>query len=202
MAEELNSKAGLRAAALRARDALSPAARHDLSLRIAARIRALAAWRDAQCVLLYASFGSEFDTGALIADALAAGKSLCLPRAIAATRALDIHTVCDPARELTPGRHGIREPVITCPQPALTSVDFVLVPGVAFTPYCTRLGYGGGYYDRTLAQLRREKSVTAIGIAFAGQWIEKVPADAGDQPLDAVLDERGFHPITWPLSAI
>jgi 5-formyltetrahydrofolate cyclo-ligase len=61
---------------------------------------------------------------------------------------------------------------------------------LAFDRRGYRLGYGGGYYDRTLAALRAERAVTAIGIAFAAQEVSAVPHDRHDQPLDWVVTER------------
>jgi 5-formyltetrahydrofolate cyclo-ligase len=52
-----------------------------------------------------------------------------------------------------------------------------------------RIGYGGGYYDATLAQIRASRSAPAIGIAFAAQEIARVPEEEHDQPLDLILTE-------------
>jgi 5-formyltetrahydrofolate cyclo-ligase len=71
--------------------------------------------------------------------------------------------------------------------------EVLIVPLVAFDAALNRLGYGGGFYDRTLAKLRAAAPVEAIGFAFAGQELPRVPADATDQPLDAVVTETGFR---------
>jgi 5-formyltetrahydrofolate cyclo-ligase len=65
----------------------------------------------------------------------------------------------------------------------------LLVPLLAFDAQGNRLGYGGGYYDRTLAAL----SVPAIGIAYAGQEVASLPHDAHDIALDAILTEQGIR---------
>jgi 5-formyltetrahydrofolate cyclo-ligase len=67
--------------------------------------------------------------------------------------------------------------------------DILLVPLVAFDRRGNRLGYGAGYYDRTIAAVRACKPVTAIGIAFAAQQIDTVPITDSDQPLDFVVTE-------------
>lgn len=69
--------------------------------------------------------------------------------------------------------------------------DVLIVPLVAFDSLLNRLGYGGGFYDRTLARLRAAGPVEAIGLAFAAQEMPQIPADATDQRLDAVVTERG-----------
>jgi 5-formyltetrahydrofolate cyclo-ligase len=73
--------------------------------------------------------------------------------------------------------------------------DLLLVPMLAFDRRGYRLGYGGGFYDRTLAQLRQRKPVTAIGVAYAAQEMEDVPHGVHDQPLDWIMTEAGcFRP--------
>jgi len=70
--------------------------------------------------------------------------------------------------------------------------DVVLVPMLAFDKRGFRLGYGGGFYDRTLAQLRKAKRIEAIGIAYAAQEVAEVPHGDHDEPLDWMLTERGI----------
>jgi 5-formyltetrahydrofolate cyclo-ligase len=67
----------------------------------------------------------------------------------------------------------------------------LIVPLLAYDARGYRLGYGGGFYDRTLAQLRAGGAVTAIGFAFAAQAVAQVPIDATDQPLDMIVTEAG-----------
>ncbi len=71
--------------------------------------------------------------------------------------------------------------------------DVVLVPLLAFDAAGHRLGYGAGHYDRTLAQLRAEGPLVAIGVAFAGQEVAALPAASHDQRLDAVVTERRYR---------
>ena len=69
--------------------------------------------------------------------------------------------------------------------------DVLLVPMLAFDRRGYRLGYGGGFYDRTLAELRKLKPVTAIGVAYAEQEMDEVPIADYDEPLDWIMTERG-----------
>ena len=77
------------------------------------------------------------------------------------------------------------------PSPAAAEIvpDIVLVPLAAFDRTGHRIGYGAGHYDRTLAQLHKSKGFAAIGLAFAAQEVEAVPALQHDVPLDYVLTE-------------
>jgi|SRR5208282_1066932 len=181
-------KAALRAEVLAARDALPAATRHELNTRISARVLELPVWRDAHCVLLYLSFGTEFDTAQIISSALAHGKQLCLPRVNRGRDTLKIHLVSDPAHETAPGAFGIREPRIECTRADLDQIDFVLVPGVAFTPQGDRLGYGRGYYDRLIRELNHRPLLAAA--AFALQIREQIPISAGDQRVDLIITEQ------------
>ena len=92
---------------------------------------------------------------------------------------------------LTHGLYGTSEPQKTAP---LTEPDYLLVPLLAFDDRCYRLGYGGGFYDRSLATLRPCKQhLKAIGIAYAEQQVEAVPLGDFDAQLDAVLTPQGLH---------
>jgi 5-formyltetrahydrofolate cyclo-ligase len=84
------------------------------------------------------------------------------------------------------GPLGIPEP---SPAAAELTPDILLVPLAAFDRLGHRIGYGAGHYDFTLAHLRKAKPITAIGLAFAAQQIEAVPALAHDVALDYVLTE-------------
>jgi 5-formyltetrahydrofolate cyclo-ligase len=70
--------------------------------------------------------------------------------------------------------------------------DVLLVPLVAFDRRGHRLGYGAGFYDRTLFALREQKDVVAIGLGFAAQELAEIPVDGNDQPLDGIVTEREF----------
>lgn len=70
--------------------------------------------------------------------------------------------------------------------------EVVIVPLVAFDRFGVRLGYGGGFYDRTLAALRTGGELHAVGFAYSGQEVPRLPAEATDVRLDAVVTERGL----------
>ena len=92
-----------------------------------------------------------------------------------------------PGDPLAPDIMRIEAPLAKAPPlvPAL-----LLVPMLAFDRACRRLGYGAGFYDRTLAALRRTGATTAVGLAFSAQEVERVPAGPDDASLDAVVTER------------
>ena len=181
-------KVEIRKRILAAREELEPATRRELAARITPRLTALPAYREASCVMAYVGFGTEFDTAALIADVLARGKSLVLPRVERAARALRLHAVRDPETELAAGVWGIREPrPDLCAEVAPETVDFVLVPGVAFTARCERLGYGGGYYDRLIPGFAGRAALVVA--AYSLQIVPELPVTPSDRSVDLILTE-------------
>jgi len=89
-------------------------------------------------------------------------------------------------------RYGIAYPTRGKP----IAPQLIFVPLLAFTARGERLGYGGGYYDRTLETLRQKSEVFACGVAYAGQEVESLPTDMHDAKLDGILTEDGFKAFT------
>jgi 5-formyltetrahydrofolate cyclo-ligase len=131
----------------------------------------------------------EADPRALMEALAARGATLALPRIEERNAALSFRRWSE-GDALIDSHHAIQEPLAEAPR---VTPNLVLVPLLAFDTIGHRLGYGGGYYDRTLAGLRAESPVTAIGIAYAGQEIAAIPHEANDQRLDMVLTELGLR---------
>ncbi|MEO6021859.1 MAG: 5-formyltetrahydrofolate cyclo-ligase [Burkholderiales bacterium] len=185
----MQAKVELRKAILARRDGLGAEARVASSDRIARRVIELPGFRQADVVLAYVSFGSEFDTTDFVRATLAHGKILLLPRVNRQKRRLDLFRVADPAKDLISGTWNIREPdPERCPSWNDETVDFVLVPGVAFDAQGNRLGYGGGFYDCLLEDLGPFPSL--IAAAFASQVVDRVPTEEHDIAVDVVVTEE------------
>jgi 5-formyltetrahydrofolate cyclo-ligase len=182
------AKRSVRERILRAREAMPAQLRVAASTAIAATLSRRPDFITARVVLLTLPFGSEWDTGLLLSAALAGGKTVAVPRVNQERHMLEIHAVCDAAREIAPGYRGIPEPRADCPPVALASIDWVLVPGIAFDAEGRRIGYGGGYYDRLLPLL--ERGTTRVAGAFELQVVERVPAAPHDATVDAIVTER------------
>lgn len=132
-------------------------------------------------------------------DRLAAlGHPLALPRVQGRGRPLAFHA-WQPGDPLLAGPFGVMEP---SPDAPVVSPRILLVPLLAFDRQGRRLGYGAGYYDMVLRDLRaRDPAPIAIGIAFAAQEVAEVPTGPRDEALDAVVTERHVHRCTTPLTA-
>jgi 5-formyltetrahydrofolate cyclo-ligase len=179
------SKADLRAAALAMRDALDDKQRAHAAQAIAARGLPVEIARGV-IVSAYSPIRSEIDPFPLMRKLAAKGARLALPAVMARGKSLAFRA-WSPADRLLMGPLGILEP---SPAAAEVIPDIMLVPLAAFDRLGHRIGYGAGHYDFTLAHLRKAKAVTAIGLAFAAQQIEAVPALAHDERLDYVLTEK------------
>jgi 5,10-methenyltetrahydrofolate synthetase len=181
-----NQKTTLRKAVLAQRDALDPNARTRLSRIITYKLLALPEYKNAKTVLAYMSIGSEFDTTELVRDVLASGKMLVLPKVNRAAKHLDLYRVHDPETDLLAGVWGIREPdAHLCEPVSLQQIDFVLMPGVVFDVDGNRIGYGGGYYDKLLANAN--KKTPLIGAAYSLQLVDNIPHDSHDIKLHSVI---------------
>jgi 5-formyltetrahydrofolate cyclo-ligase len=133
----------------------------------------------------YSPIRSEIDPAPLMRKLASQGARLALPVITARGQSLRFR-VWSPGDTLVQGALGILEP---SPAAAEIIPDIVLVPLAAFDRSGHRIGYGAGHYDRTLAQLRKSRAVTAIGLGFAAQEVEAVPALSHDVALDYVLTE-------------
>ncbi|MDR3528862.1 MAG: 5-formyltetrahydrofolate cyclo-ligase [Rhizomicrobium sp.] len=142
----------------------------------------------------YVAFRDEADPALLMQILAARGHALALPAITAKGEALRFHR-WQQDDALAPHPYGVLEPHVSA---EIVFPDVLLVPLLAFDASGHRLGYGGGYYDRTLEKLRAQKKVTAIGIAYAGQEIAAVPHGPHDQRLDAVLSETGLRRFSNP----
>jgi len=135
----------------------------------------------------YVARGDEADPAPLIQILADHGCQIALARVVAAAQPLRFIQWA-PGEPLAQGPYDVMEPT---GETALLP-DFVLVPLLAFSSNGHRLGYGGGYYDRTLQALRAQKpGIIAIGLAFAAQEVTNLPVEPEDQPLDWIVTERG-----------
>jgi 5-formyltetrahydrofolate cyclo-ligase len=181
----LQEKAELRRAGQARRDALPAQLRQAAAEAIAARPFPLAI-AAGTIVSGFMPLKSEINPLPLMRKLAGAGANLALPVVAGRGKPL-IMRGWKWGEPLVGGVWGIREPV---PQAPTVDPDILLVPLLAFDRAGHRIGYGAGYYDLTIAQLRAKKPIAAVGIAFAAQEIEAVPTTDFDAPLDLVLTEK------------
>jgi len=180
-------KSALRKQLLAQRNAVLP---QDKQAWDAALCRAIIAHPDfvqASELLGFYPIGSEPDIKPVLEHAIAQGKAVYLPCCTPETRTITFRRV-HALNELMPGAHGIPEPPPYHCALRIVNCALCLVPGLAFDKLGYRLGYGGGYYDRFLANFHGR----TLGVCCAAM-IHEIPADAHDLPVNAVVTEGEWY---------
>jgi 5-formyltetrahydrofolate cyclo-ligase len=177
----------LRRAAMARRRSLSRANCRSWSEAIQARALELPQYLDARTVALYSPVQNEVETGAILEDALTAGKRVFFPKLNRFDGAEFAQVTCKD--ELASGRFGIAEPAGTN---GLALADaaraVVFLPGVLFDKRGHRLGRGGGWYDRALAQLGNRGFF--VGLAYEVQIVDRLPEQSWDQRVHYLITEN------------
>jgi 5-formyltetrahydrofolate cyclo-ligase len=148
--------------------------------------------RQDQTVALTWSKGREFDTKPLIEKLLIAEIICCLPVMQKDSKILNFAR-WDESIPLVEGAFGVMQPIVNETTQWLDP-NIVVVPLLAFDRKGHRIGYGGGYYDATLRDLRAKKIITAVGYCYAQQAVLfNLPADDTDERLDFVVTPKGAN---------
>jgi 5-formyltetrahydrofolate cyclo-ligase len=193
MEKKNNGRQQLRRMILHNRDRLPEAVLCRKSMAIACSILALEEIRRSRVIFVYMHFRSEVRTSELIESLLSAGHIVTVPvtRQKAAMLAVRI---TDSKSYINPGPYGIPEPDAGLVEKQTwdpARIDAAIVPGSVFDRTGGRLGYGGGYYDRFLAE--QATSALRIGAAFEDQLVEMVPTLPHDQFMDYVVSEKQVY---------
>lgn len=176
--------------------AMSDAQRHAKSIAACSLLSASSEFATAQSIMLYLATPQEVDTSPLALRAWQHGKTVIVPKVSWDARRMvpvEITSLCND--QVTTTKHGLREPVAGNPVP-LQFIDMVIVPGLGFSTQGHRIGRGGGFYDRFLAQA--EFLGISCGIAFEEQMIETIPMLDHDVPLCMLATDRGIRRVTAP----
>lgn len=177
--------------------------------RIREKLTQCEAWKHAESILVYASYGTEVSTWELIDLALLEGKRVFCPKVEG--KKMEFFRILS-ASDLKPGFRGILEPdgqtesferheregqtrghQLLKQRVSAGSLQreykraLLLAPGTAFDPEGNRIGYGGGYYDRYLGQFAESDRPYCIGLCFSCQLTEKIAAQKHDVPMDMVI---------------
>ncbi len=186
IADPADQKARMRRAALERRAGVSEAEREAFAERLAVEGVAIARRALVRTVAAFWPVGTEPDTLMLMAALDYHDFVAALPVTGAQGEPLTFRRWRE-GQPLVEGPMRIPEPSPRLPQ---VFPDLLFVPTAAFDRRGYRVGYGGGFYDVTLAAMRARRPVPAIGLAYACQEVERVPEEDHDQPLDFVLTEN------------
>lgn len=204
-------KQGLRQSIIAARQIMAAAERAECSREITLKLLNLPSYKSAETVLGYMSFGAEFETGAWVQQSLRDGKQVLLPRVNSATRQLELFQVVDLQQDVAPGKWDIAEPLPQRCRRVEDSerIDFILLPGVAFARDGSRLGYGGGFYDKLLERIcldthrllphpspppvgegTKARQPVLVAAAFSMQLVAEVPQETTDRKIEWIVTEN------------
>ncbi|MDC9825075.1 5-formyltetrahydrofolate cyclo-ligase [Devosia sp. ZB163] len=181
------AKAALRAAAHKKRAAFHPSLRDEAAKAAAAHFLDTIPLRRDEVIAGYWPIRDEMDVKSLLGRLMDTGQPVCLPVVLGDEQPLELR-LWEEGAPLYEAGFGTLAPAEEAPR---AEPDVILMPLLGFDRHGTRLGYGGGYYDRTLASLHKRPRL--IGFAFALQEIDQIPRDAHDVPLDAIVTEQGVR---------
>lgn len=162
------------------------------SSRIAAHLFESAPWKNSRVVMLYLSFQNEVMTDQIFRQGWAEGKTMLIP-ICSAENGIMTMSILTSFEHLVQNRYGIRE--LPTPSQQIISpeeIDLCLIPGIAFDRFGNRLGFGSGYYDRYLTQIKH--TVPRVALAHSCQIYHGIlPTDQYDLPMHYMLTEYGLE---------
>ena len=187
------AKAALRLKARGARAAILHSTRGDAALAAAGHFFDAVQLKPTDIVAGYWRIKDEMDCQPILVRLMDSLQPVCLPVVLGDDLPLELR-LWEQGTPLYEAGFGTLAPSELAPQ---VEPDVVIMPLLGFDARGTRLGYGGGYYDRTLERLRRKPRL--VGLAFAAQELDTIPREAHDVPLDVIVTEQGarsFEPAT------
>ncbi len=178
-------KAALRREVMARRRAVHTARGNEASFALAVRL-----WKEIKAngnkIAGYWPLGDEVDCRPALTALKTAGAEVALP-VVAGQGQVLLFRSWSPGDALESGPFGTAHPTTRA---AIVAPFVLLLPLIAFDARGHRLGYGAGYYDRTIAALRRDRGILAVGIAYDEQQVDAVPSDVHDQRMDAVITDQ------------
>lgn len=164
---------------------MHPSEVQSRSKLIAGNLFQLKIFRDSEHIAIYHPVRNEVDTRLIHDESLKRGKKIYYPRA--SGDLITFHRITSIAH-LKPGTFGIPEPQISDKSVPLDIIDIFIIPGICFDVRGNRIGFGKGYYDRTLKFIHKNKK---IGLAYSFQVVSSIKTDKYDLPLSYIVCENG-----------
>jgi 5-formyltetrahydrofolate cyclo-ligase len=181
------AKAELRLRAHASRAAIAHDLRTDAARAVAEHFFAAVPLASTDVVAGYWRIKDEMDCKPILVRLMDQLQPVCLPVVLGDEEPLALR-LWEQGAALYEAGFGTLAPSELAPE---VEPDVIIMPLLGFDKHGTRLGYGGGYYDRTLARLGRRPRL--VGIAFADQEMDLIPREPHDVPLDVIVTERGAH---------
>lgn len=181
-------KKTIRREVLQKRDAIPKKVKGEKDIVIMQRIIQLPEFINAKTIFFYASFRSEVDTMDMIKVSLNMGKLIVLPKVDKENNRLKLYEIKN-MNDLARGYMWILEPFVSEDRLRdIDDIDLIIIPGAAFDTYGNRLGYGAGYYDKLLSEMKRE--IPIVAPAYEEQIVKKIPAEPHDIKVDKIATDK------------
>jgi 5-formyltetrahydrofolate cyclo-ligase len=186
------AKAALRQKARTARAAILNSSRADAARAVAQHFFDAVPLASGEIVAGYWRIKDEMDCQPILIRLMDSFQPVCLPVVLGDEQPLELR-LWEQGAPLYEAGFGTLAPSELAPQ---VEPDVIIMPLLGFDKRGTRLGYGGGYYDRTLDRLGKRPRL--VGIAFAAQELDTIPRESHDVPLDVIVTEHGAHHFEHP----
>lgn len=183
----LNDKKALRRQMKILREAMNRDEMFSKSSQVFEQLITIPEYKRADKIYTYVSTNNEVDTIMLIDYSLSIDKRIFVPKVI--DNHMEFYEISD-ISELSPGYFGIYEPDINGKEPDYSRTGFMCMPGLAFDLSFNRIGYGGGFYDRYLAQDNR---LYKAALAYAFQLVDSIPSELTDVKPDMIITESNIY---------
>lgn len=183
-------KITLRKALKQQRNSFSPQHVAESSKAVVEQLLKWQPYQRAHSIMAYLAFGKELSLDALLVQALAEGKRVCVPYIISATEMLAVEITS--LEQLKLDRYGIRSVKEPLKEVSPKSLELILVPGVAFGKNGSRMGMGAGYYDRFLP---KATNALTCGVAYTQLLQQELPIDQYDVPVNYIVHEKDIFQI-------
>ena len=182
------AKTAIRKTIIQKREELGNLKKNEKSIAIAQRLFAVDEFKKSKSVFCFLSTSLEVQTDGIIRESLRLGKQVLVPLLDSGEENLQAVRIPSMDIEFVTGRYGIREPAPKFRNIIpFSSIDFVVVPGLAFDAFGNRVGYGGGFYDKVFKKIT--KNATRVAIGFGFQLFDLVPHTDLDEPVHFLITE-------------
>ena len=184
----VRDKIAIRKTIIQKRAKLSDLKKNEKSIAIAKRLFGMDEFKKSKSVFCFLSTSSEVQTDWIIRESLGLGKQVLVPFLASGEANLQVASISSMNIEFVAGINGVREPAPKFREAVhFSSIDFVVVPGLAFDIFGNRVGYGGGFYDKFFKKISMDVTRVAIGYGF--QLLDKVPYAELDVPVHFLVTE-------------
>lgn len=181
------SKKSIRKAMTAAFKQMDEGERADISRQLQENLFQSELWENAETIGVYLSMGMEWDTHEVVAQAFLEDKHVTVPKTIPDSKELIFYRITDPSQTIK-GNFGLEEPDIQVTTAKdKDAIDLLIVPGLVFTQNGYRVGFGGGYYDRYLANFVH----TTASLVHTNQFVDTFPIEPFDIPINYLITEQG-----------